>query len=446
MAHALETRGKPGANRKRLYSKYHILNYRFDARLIVKTILYYSIIMETLISLIGFPESIRYINDVLLCLALAMGKVNPVKTMRKQNAYSVFVVIALMLVFDLSTALINQVSPALVIWAIRNTYRGLLFFFCVIELLSSKEIEKLFSVFILLQLPNLLLAIYQWNYFADGNGDFVHGWFANGAGTNMFNALLCSYSINKYLQRKQPLLITLYVFLTSLIIATLAEEKTFFLYLLIIITVAIIANKPNLKTLMILIAFLLSGVFIFSWIASVQPDMVETLLSADKQSKYLTATWSDAYGIPRVGAFTFISNYFFHDDIIRELIGFGFGACEYAQFTFLQSPFSILYGHLMYRSFTHQWVFLETGYIGFILFITVFLVTGYFFLKRLIDHSYLDRSYVVIGLTMSACCIISMWSNSTLKLDASYFPYFGLALGFVHKVRPVSHGLTNDAI
>lgn len=432
--HRLQTKRHDGKLKTKIdrgHSRYRILNYRFDARLLVKVMLYYSVIMESLISLLGFPESIRYVNDALLCLTLATGKVRPASTMRQRNAYPVLIAIIMMFAFDISTAFLNLVSPTLVIWAIRNTFRGIFFFFCVIELLSSDEIETIFSVFIILQLPNLLLAVYQWNYLADGNGDYVHGWFANGAGTNMFNALLCSYTINRYLQRKTTLFLTIYIVITSLIIATLAEEKTFFLYLVIIIFVALLANRPNFNTTIIILSILLCGALIFNWIVSVQPDMVETLLSPDRQSKYLQSTWADAYGIPRIGAFKFISNVFFHNDFIREMVGFGFGSCEYAQFTFLQSPFAILYGHLMYRSFTHQWVFLETGYIGFILFVLVFVVIAIVIIRNLIKHSYHNTSFAIVALTMSFCCIISMWSNSTLKLDASYFPYFGLALGFI---------------
>ena len=131
---------------------------------------------------------------------------------------------------DIFTAVINLVSPLLVMWAVRNTFRGLIYLFCVIAVLHVEDMPKLFHVLLGLQFPNLLLAIYQSLVTSGGNPDFVHGLFANGAGANTFSAVLFAYYLNAYLNGREPVWTVAFVAVTSIMIATMAEEKTFFLY------------------------------------------------------------------------------------------------------------------------------------------------------------------------------------------------------------------------
>ena len=66
-----------------------------------------------------------------------------------------------------------------------------------------------------------------------GNPDFVHGLFANGAGANTFSAVLFAYYLNAYLNGREPVWTVAFVAVTSIMIAAMAEEKTFFLYFIV---------------------------------------------------------------------------------------------------------------------------------------------------------------------------------------------------------------------
>lgn len=408
-----------------------LLRTPLNARFGVFFILFYSIAMEALIENLHLPGTIRYLNDVVLIAVIfgIQGRFLPI--LRKEHSYMLWGAVCALFVMDIFTAVINLVSPLLVMWAVRNTFRGLIYLFCVIAVLHVEDMTKLFHVLLGLQLPNLLLAIYQSLVTSGGNPDFVHGLFANGAGANTFSAVLFAYYLNAYLNGREPVWTVAFVAVTSIMIAAMAEEKTFFLYFIVIFVLSILISRWSLKTLCFIAVAFIAGIFLVQYIAIVMPDILEFLTDWNTSKTYLTATWADSYGIPRLGAFTFIAKNFFNNDFATSLFGFGFGSAEHSQFAFLDSPFYLRYGELSYRSFTHQWTFIETGYIGFGLFVLVFIIALICLCKQRWIYRKYDAVLNLTGICMCVVCIISMWSNATLKLDVSYIPCFGVAIGFL---------------
>lgn len=409
----------------------------FDARFAALFILLYSTAMEACITYLHLPGLIRYLNDVVLvaCLCGVQGRFFPV--LRMQRAMPLWYVTCAMFLFDLFTSAINLVSPMLVLWAVRNTFRGIAYLFCVVTVLRVEDIPGLMRVLLWLQVPNLMLATFEYLVTSGGNPDYVHGLFANGAGTNTFGALLLAYHLNAYLNRRANILSLSFVMVSTIMIAAMAEEKTFFLYFIVIVAVSVLVSRWSLKTILV-VAFLgVGGSVVIGWINQVQPGMLSFFTSTDVGMNYLTSTWSDSYGIPRIGAFTFIASIFFHHDFVISLFGFGFGSAEHSQFSFMDSEFYRRYEHLMYRSFTHQWTFLETGYIGFALLVCLFIVALICLCRRRWEFRDCDRTLNLTAICMCLVCIISMWSNATLKLDAAYIPYFGVALGFLVSISQV---------
>ncbi len=408
-----------------------LLHTPLNARFGILFILFYSIVMEALIEYLHLPGTIRYVNDVVLIAVVfgIQGRFLPI--LRREHSYILWGTVCALFVVDIFTAGINFVSPLLVIWAVRNTFRGLIYLFCVIAVLHVEDMAKLFHILLGLQFPNLLLAVYQSLVTSGGNPDLVHGFFANGAGANTFSAVLFAYYLNAYLNGRESIWTVGFVAVSSIMIATMAEEKTFFLYFIVIFVFSVLISRWSLKTLCFLALAFIAGIFLIQFISEVMPDILEFLTDWNTSKTYLTATWADSYGIPRLGAFAFITKRFFNNDVATSLFGFGFGSAEHSQFSFLDSAFYLRYGDLSYRSFTHQWTFIETGYIGFGLFVLVFLAA----LVCLCRQRWIYREYDAVlnmtGICMCLVCIISMWSNATLKLDASYIPCFGVAIGFL---------------
>lgn len=414
-----------------------VLRTPVNARFATLFILFYSTVMEVCISYLHLPGLIRYLNDVVLiaCLFGVQGRFFAV--LRKQKAMVLWYATCVLFLFDIVTSVVNLVSPMLVLWAIRNTFRGIAYLFCVIAVLRIEDIPRLMRVLLWLQVPNLVLAAYEYLVTSGGNPDYVHGLFANGAGTNTFGALLLAYYLNAFLSRRVGGLSLVFVVISTIMIAAMAEEKTFFLYFILIVVTSVLISRWSLKTFFV-IAFLgVAGFVMIGWINQVQPEMLSFFIDVDTGMNYLTSTWSDSYGIPRIGAFAFITSRFFHDDFVTSLFGFGFGSAEHSQFSLMDSEFYRRYENLMYRSFTHQWTFLETGYIGFALLVCLFIVALICLCRRRWEFRDCDRTLNLTAICMCLVCIISMWSNATLKLDAAYIPYFGVALGFLVSISQV---------
>ncbi|KFI54672.1 hypothetical protein [Bifidobacterium callitrichos] len=388
--------------------------------------------MELLISFLHAPTSIRYINDFVLSAVVISLWTGYAHVFKKQKANLVIYSIFALLVFDLFTSLINFVQPQLVFWALRNTFRGILYFLSVAAVLYIDDIAKIFGFLFWLQIPNILIGVYQWRFLDTGLGDEVHGIFATGAGANMFSILLVAYYLNEYLSRRENLVRVIVVTVLSIFMAVIGEEKTAFVYLIVVFIISLLVSKWSLKTLLSIFIVCILAFVMFDWIETVRPSMLSVFLDMEGTEKYLNSTWSNAYGIPRIGAFTFISSVFFKNDIFKELFGLGFGNCEYSQLKVFQSDFAKQYIHLEYRNFVHQWTFLETGYIGFSLLIIFFsCIIICLIAKRFIYKNSENASFNVTSICIALCCIVSMWSNNTIKYDSAFLPYFGIALGFL---------------
>ena len=422
----------------------NIAEFRFNARTGTLFILFFTIIMEALISVFHFPGTIRYLNDVVLLSVVPSLFHYYVPLLKRQHATLVLYAVLSLFSFDILTAVINMVEPQLVLWAIRNTFRGIIYCFSVLVVLRVEDVEKLFNYLFWLQIPNLLLGTYQWLFIDQGLGDQVHGLFANGAGANMFSVVLVSYYLNAYLAKRKSLFRVGITMISAIFMAVIGEEKTCFVYLIAILVISLLVSKWSLRTIFFscLIAVVCSTMI--NWIQAVRPSMLNIFFDSQETSNYLTSSWDNAYGIPRVGAFHYISSRFFDNDLLREMIGLGFGNCEDSQFSFLQSDFADSYRNLSYRVFTHQWTFLETGYIGFILLVFFFIsIIICLISNRIHKRTISDSVLNITSICIAGCCIISMWSNSTIKLDSSFIPYFGISLGFLLYRRNLN-GVSND--
>ena len=338
---------------------------------------------------------------------------------------------ALFLIFTAS-AVVNEVRFALYLWAFRNTFRGVVFFYACVVYLRREDLTPIFDALLFLQGISVVLAIYQHFILGlnmDGTGGiFGHG---NGAGVNPFNALLFSYFLNQYLAGRASVGKLGFALISSLVIAAIAEEKITFVYLLIIACVSVLLSKASHRLIVAVIVAVAGGCLGLSILKTMYPAMFDVMSSIDNMEDYLTTSYETGYMLPRIGSFPIIQSLFFKHDVLRNLLGVGFGNGETSAFSFLIGPYYALYGYLNYRWFTHQWVFLECGYVGFVFYLGFFLVIGLSLLsmRRKVERNML--SYLTCGFALAICTVISVWYNATLKVDMCYLPYFSLAIGFI---------------
>ena len=219
--------------------------------------------------------------------------------------------------------------------------------------------------------------------------------------------------------------------ITSLVIAAVAEEKITFVLFIVIALVSLLFTRASGKLLVALSISLVALAAGLNVLRTLYPSMFEILTSFDAMNQYLTVTYDTGYVLPRIGSFSVIKNMFFGDSLLRILFGVGFGNGETSSFAFLVGPYYALYGFLNYRWFSHQWIFLECGYLGFYCYLAFFIVVLLTLLARRRAAGKDELPYLTCSAALVVCVVISIWYNATLKVDMCYLSFFSIAIGFV---------------
>lgn len=395
-------------------------------------VILFTVIMESLIAELGFPVQIRYINDICI-IGLAYFIFPEFINVFRRIKFTIFLVVLLGLTISLFISiLLNYVPVQLVLWGTRNLFRFIIFFISCVCFLKQDDIKKIFRYFFVLQELNLAIGLYQFLILGlkqdSLGGIFGHG---NGAGLDMFCGLLMAYYMSAYINKEVSMWKLAFVIISSLVLAALAEEKFVYIETAVISLGCVLLSKQSFRKFFATI-FILGGLVLGLFILKTEfPEQFIILTSFDNMYEYATKTYDTGYVLPRIGSFNIISQMFFRHDLLKQLFGLGFGNCDTSNFSFLVSDFYKNYGYLNYRWFTHQWTFIECGYVGFIMFLLLFISILVFTLinrKNVLGN---NRCIVNASVIFTIISILTIWYNSTLKSDMGYISYFGMSIGAV---------------
>ena len=331
------------------------------------------------------------------------------------------------------TALLNTVPILLVLWSTRNALRFFPFFFAVILFWNEKATEVFSKILIWLQIPNTIIALIEF-YLLDLRGDYLGGLFGFTKGCNVFLAayffIVVTLVVEKYLHGKLNFVVMGATCFASLIISAMAELKVSYVVIPLIIIASFVLNKPSLKTFVLAAVISVGMVVAVNLIVFFFPLWTDSF-SSIKALISVGTKIGGGYNIPRFGAFSEINEIFFHNSIIRNLIGYGFGACEYSSYDFLTSDFYGRYGALNYRWFSHQMWFLQTGYLGIVCY-AGFILTVFFWITKM-KRRFGDAGGIgSYGQIMCGVMIVSFVYNSSLTMESGYFLFAALAIPFVY--------------
>lgn len=387
-----------------------------------------------LISELNIPSGITYFTDFInLTLFLYMLAFPKWSRQQKDRVLSNSIVIFLFINVIIGV-LLNLVNPLLVLWAIRNHFRGIIFWYACVRFLCEEDIEKLFTLFFKFQFVNVIVTLFQ--FFVQGySQDYLGGIFGTQVGSNSFTnvyfMLLLTYYCVSYINKKAPFWKLLFIVLSTILIAALAELKIYYFEFAIIIFLAILFSKPSLKNFLISAAATISFFSGLTLLKNIFPLQYKYLTDFERLFSYITME-GGGYNISRLTAFSTINNLFFKDDLVKNLFGFGLGGCEYSSFSFLTSPFYLEYGRLNYRWFTHMMLYLETGFVGFGLFVLFILSCFIMATKMRIGRKNESRLNILVTVQVfSLLTIVNMWYNQALMNENQYFIYFVLSCAFI---------------
>ena len=291
------------------------------------------------------------------------------------------------------------------IWGARSEFWNMSVLFACVKFLTLSDIERIMKFFFKFQFLNFACAAYQYHvlgYYQDLN----NGAFVGGAYQDIFCALLFAYYFYKYIRHEDKLWKLLFVGLSGLYIAVVEEEKFIFIEFAGIVAYYFVSTGMNFAKILIMAGCVAAGVIALPILNSVNgQDSMEMLTSWDNFIGYATMT-GYGYELPRLGSSAIISAKFFGD------------TTQVQQWSWLH-----------YMWFTFQIQFMQTGWIGIILYIAFFvsILAVNLVCRKNIPDNY--KYFADFSVAMSFIAIAVIWYSSSTRGQAGNFVFFAIAIG-----------------
>ncbi len=386
----------------------------------------------TIFQLLSLPSLIKYTADIawfgLLCLMIFRKKIEVQKKVTP-------LVICMLVFFGycLVMYLLNYQSVVYFLWGVRNNFRFYIFFFAVTVYLQERDADKVFRVLDFLFWLNLPIVLIQ--YFLFGyKQDFLGGIFGVESGANastiIFFTIILSYSVLKYMEKKEKFSLCAAKCTAALFTAALAELKFFFVFFIVILIVAAFLTAFSWRKVMIFVV----GAAVVSVASTLLVTLFgfESFLSFDQIWEAATQEhYSSDKTVNRLSAIPTLSETIV-PDFGDRLLGTGLGNCDTSSFDICNTPFYQMYGYLRYTFFSAAFLFLEVGYIGISLYVLFFILCFWLIRKR-VKQGICNGMHGRVALIMSVLSLVLVFYNSSLRAEAGYMVYFILALPFVER-------------
>lgn len=391
-------------------------------------LLFYSIFSEPLISMLGFPSMMRYLNDVVVVVLFVSSLGLIVARFRRAQSMNVLAVMLAYIVSLVFGLALNGGDVLLVLWASRNTFRFFAYFIACVVFLEKEDVLRILETLYKLRWLNLILALFE--YFVLGmEQDYLGGMFGVAKGCNgplnIYLCLIMIYAVCKYLDGKGKVSSALVTILMSLVIAALAELKILYIEVIAIAFMALVLGHKKGRLWPILLAIVAGVAVGLTLLKELFPHHYEIIVNWTELLEYSTES-TTGYNLGRLDAFKNINEMFFEGDVLKNLFGLGFGNCEYSSFSFLTSDFYLDYGKYNYRYLAHQVFFLESGYVGLILFAGIFVTimfNAYKAARSGAQLRYLSR-FVTIFAALTIVCLLY---NAAIREEPAYLTFFVLS-------------------
>jgi len=422
------------------------VNLKFHARkmnqleILIAYIVFLPFCFGLLLELIGLPNSIKYSLDVAWVMLGVLIVVNSCKrriTLSKSvlrlmlwpMCFFLFVVLAYVFRYQ---------SVLFFLWGLRNNFRFYVFFAAVIIFLRKDDIKQYFKLFDALFWINAFVCLYQ-HFVLNKYQDFLGGVFGaergNNSYLNIFLVIVIAKTAIYYLNKQEKLLSFACKSAMSLFIASIAELKFFYIEFIIIIALSMLITKFSWRKLFIIIIAPIAIVLAIQMLFKLFPHYIDFFNIDNIIESVTKGGYDSAKALNRLTTVPIISERFLISDIDKT-IGLGLGNCDTSAYELFNTPFHEQYYTIRYLWFLSAIVFLETGYVGLILYFGFFVIVGimamsYMKKKKKVEKSNEDIMYSQISAIMAVCCFMLAIYDSSLRTEAAYMAYFILALPFV---------------
>lgn len=379
-----------------------------------------------IIKTFGNFDLFNLIADLLVVLcAIKTPKIkikNVIKITGRPIVFSIFFFFLIGILGDI----VNTVPIKTSIWGIKNFLRFFLLIYSIIgryKFLDSYIFKKLVTKLFYL---NLLATTFD--YYAGRTGDSMGGIFLGNGDLAIFLIVSLFLFTSDYFAGRKKKLLVVGAYVSSFLIAMLAEIK--FLYLIIPMCLYLSYVLIKKMTIMNISVFILSCLFIVPTLKYAlsfyyNEAYIEAIFNEEERDEYLSNSGYNLgmadNGFNRNTSIENVQMLFFRDNLKTSLVGYGLGSASNSK-TF-GTWIADKYRYTGYFFFTSSFVLIETGWIGYILFISIYLFIMLRFLYYYIKSKNNQEKYwAAIGTMMGVMTFMFIWYNSAPYVDY-YLPF-----------------------
>ena len=410
---------------------------KIKLKTLVEFQIYYLMIVIALVDLLHLPNVIRYLLDVNMLVIIFFILFRGTLEKKHTKQITGYVMAYMIILVVLSAMRVNPVGQ--IFWGVRNNFFYIIFFLVCVKVFEFADVERIFDNLVKLQTLNVLCGLYEY-YILDMSGDYFGGMFGYQQGCNghlnVYLMVISAYAVCKYTQNKMHIFRMVWILLSSVLMATLGELKIFYVELLMIVILCLLLNRQKIKSMLVFVSAI-AVIFVGVQILSVTyEESVAVLYNIENVLEY-NSIMDYGSGDIRIARFTVIAQineYFFGDNFLVKLFGYGLGACESSQtFSWANSTFADRYGYLQYRDLSSAMNYLETGFLGVMAFLLIFIIIFMNVQKfRKCKFANCEDYINVFAQIMCLMAIVCIFYNSSVRREIAYLLFFSLSSSYVY--------------
>ena len=384
-----------------------------------------------IVELIRIPDAVRFLMDVAVVILLTTILLSRNVSVSK-SLFPGVVIILSFLAYSLFVYALRYQSIFYYLWGMRNLFRFYTAFLAFALLLEKDDADRWMKSLDWIYIIHIVAAIIQ--YMMGFKQDYLGGIFGVQKGCNgsliVFMAIVIFKTVIEFLEYKKSVFKCFSFVILSLVIATFAELKIYFIVFIAILIMALIMTKRSLRKIA-LVTFSVIGIIIFSTVLSLLYDEFADFLSIENLwLAFINPNYATKEDVGRFTAIPVISEKFL-PSVFDKLVGLGLGNCDISSIEIFNSVFSKYHSDIHFYYFQYGFLYLETGIIGLILYVAFFVFT-FISTRRFYKKGIVDSMTCRITMATSILCIVLTFYNSSLRGEITYFAYFVLALPFVY--------------
>jgi hypothetical protein len=385
----------------------------------------------------GLPESATFVCDFInIILLVYCALYRRKRKLAYQSNRLLYNLILTFYVEGLFSAIFYRFNLILWMWSLRNFGRFDIFLFACATFINAKTIAKISKILKLAFAVNFVLVFYQFGILGN-RGDYIGGLFGIEGGTantwlNIFLIVCFSLYTSEWLHNSITYLKYNIILIAAVAIATVSELKFFYIELILIVIMGLIASKKNaqffLRTLWISITIIVLAAISIPILYALFPNFndffhISTIINDASQS------YTKSGDIGRLEVIPKVTSEIFGGDKFLSIFGIGMGNAEYSTLELFTSEFYKRWGVLHYQWFSDAVILIQNGLLGLILYALFFVASGvrcYKHYKSIHEIYSINKQILLVGSMLSMSAILLAIYNISLNTESAYLLYFYL--------------------